>query len=661
MSDPRALLAHRSVPVATMLYAERKVLRDNAMEAFLREWLARLTPRLPALEKRFCRQVASAGQTVAELSDIELRQALRALGAALRKDGLITRHLVHSFALIREASRRTLGKRHHDVQLIAARALLRGRIAEMATGEGKTLCGTLAACTVAASGACVHVVTVNDYLAQRDAEELAPLFDFFGLTTGLIQQGMPPNEREVQYDKDIVFVSNKELTFDYLKDCLRVPARSATRLALERLTAGRRTRASLLRGLHFALIDEADSVLIDEARTPLIISSTRADATDDRLYREALGLAAELQAETHFILRPNRDLWLTPTGEARARELADSRPPPWKSALWRREFLQKALLALHAYHRDRDYIVADGKVQIIDEFTGRAMPDRSWEGGLHQMIETREGVELTGARVTLAQITYQRFFSRYLLTAGMTGTAREIEGELSRVYDLRVSPIPSHKPSQRRHLAPSVLPTSEARWRRVAQRAREEAERGRAVLIGTRSIEASETLSGELRAMEIAHAVLNARQDQTEAQTIAQAGTPGRITVATNMAGRGTDIKLHPEVERAGGLHVILTEFNESPRIDRQLFGRAARQGDPGSVEAIVSLEDELFATEAPWCSRFATFLTRESRLSRLTFGVLRRACQLTRGWKLRRIRLETLKRDRQWQESLGFVHPRRK
>ena len=210
-------------------------------------------------------------------------------------------------------------------------------------------------------------------------------------------------------------------------------------------------------------------------------------------------------------------------------------------------------------------------------------------------------------------------------------------------------------------MAHSVLPTSAARWRRVAQRAREESERGRAVLIGTRSIEASETLSGELHAMGIAHTVLNARQDQTEAQTIAQAGTPGRITVATNMAGRGTDIKLHPEVERAGGLHVILTEFNESPRIDRQLFGRAARQGDPGSVEAIVSLEDELFATETPWCARFATFLTRESWLPRLTFGLLRRACQLIRGWKLRRIRLETLKRDRQWQESLGFVHPRRK
>lgn len=358
----------------------------------------------------------------------------------------------------------------------------------------------------------------------------------------------------------------------------------------------------------------------------------------------------------HFEVTAQRDISINKQGEHHMRELTADLPGVWSSTLWRHELMQQALTALWCFHRDQHYIVADNKIQIVDEFSGRVMPDRSWERGLHQMIEAKEDCEITGQRSTLARITYQRFFRRYLLLCGMTGTAAEVAPELRRVYDMEVFKIPTHRPSQQVRLKNRCWLTSDERWEAVAERAIELSRQGRAVLIGTRSVEASEQLSARLAARNIEHAVLNARQDGQEAVIVARAGEPGRISVATNMAGRGTDIRLADEVAKNGGLHVILTEFHESARIDRQLFGRCARQGKPGSVEAMVSLEDDLF-------KRYASTMligmraiamrrgTVSSHLLNLLVGYAQRIAEFQNS----RIRLSTLKQDRKLQAKLAF------
>jgi preprotein translocase subunit SecA len=662
VSDVRALLAGRDVALNDGPYLER-------LDPVRRPWeehLRALLDRLPRMEQRrsraFLRATNALEDTVSRLADDRLRPRLNDVVRQLRKDGFSDRALPLAFALVREASRRTLGMRHHDVQLLAGRTLLRGRLAEMSTGEGKTLAATLAACTAAATGAAVHVVTVNDYLAERDAEHNRPLFDLLGLSVGVVLQDMEVPRRREAYARDITYVSNKELTFDYLKDCIALGEASLTQQRLRELTGGRRGEPPILRGLHVAIIDEADSVLIDEAGTPLIISETLPDDLDPAIYAQSIALAESLRAGTDFVLGEHRDIWLTTRGKQTVREASAIHGGLWRSPLWREEFIQKALSAIHGFQRDQHYILADGKVQIVDESTGRVMPDRTWERGLHQMIESKEGCEVTGQRRTLAQITYQRFFGRYLLLCGMTGTAQEVAAEVKRCYDLSVTRIPTHKPSRRRRLADRICTDSEQRWHAVAHRAAEVAATGRAVLVGTRSVEASERLAALLDEAGIPHAVLNARQDKSEAEDVAQAGQPGRITVATNMAGRGTDIKLDPGVEQAGGLHVILTEFHESARVDRQLFGRCARQGDPGSVEAIVSIDDELFRRFMPaagyWLMRAVVRSQRSSNrwLRRWVKYVQSRAER-----HYRRQRTDTMKRDGEWIRALGFVGKTRK
>lgn len=646
------------------VYEERADRPAHAVEEWLRGALTCLPQAAARRDGRFMRRVNALEDNARASGDASFSHALRAVAADLRRQGLREEPMARAFALVREAARRTLGMRHHDVQILAARELLRGRIAEMATGEGKTLAATLAACTATATGAAVHVVTVNDYLAERDAQDNAPLYAFFGLTVGTVKQEMPMDERRRQYARDVVYVSNKELAFDYLKDRLALGNLSAAQLTLRRLKDGAGAPAALLRGLHLAIVDEADSVLIDEARTPLIISETRPDELGEALYHQALGIAGTLTRDQHYRQR-DQELWLTEAGEMEAKRQIEKAEHAgiWKSALWRKELLEKALSALHLFHLDRHYLLAEGKVQIVDESTGRVMPDRTWERGLHQMIEAKEGVEISGQRRTLSQITYQRFFGRYLLLGGMTGTAREAEAELRRVYDLSVARIPTHVPPRRHRLPDRVYRTSEERWTAVAERAREIAQTGRPVLIGTRSVRASESLSRRLAVQGTEHTVLNARQNQTEARTVAQAGQSGKITVATNMAGRGTDIKLSPEAERAGGLHVILAEFHNSARVDRQLFGRSARQGNPGSVEAIVSLEDDVFWRHLPNSLRelLGIGLRSGRPASARLFRALVALAQRHAETKDRRIRLDTLRRDRQWQQTLGFVEKHRK
>jgi len=661
MSNVAALLAGRALGVGDGVYLERAEVREPALEEHLRAWLARL-PRPVSAAGRLRRFVARANACEAEmrrLDDAALVDAFRASCGEMRRRGFADEPVARSFAAIREASRRALGMRHYDVQLMGGWALLRGRLAEMETGEGKTLVATLAACTAAGSGAAVHVVTVNDYLAGRDAELNAPLYRFFGLRVGVVRQGMPLAERRAQYASEVVYVSNKELVFDYLKDRIATGDTLGAQLRLRDLYRPGRRPSVLLRGLHVAIVDEADSVLVDEARTPLIISETLPAESGGELYYTALDLARRLATKEHYEITRNREVWLTPAGEPAIAALAADLPGVWRSPQWRRELVQKALSALHCFHRDRQYIVVENKVQIVDEFTGRVMPDRAWERGLHQMIEAKEGCEITGERKTLSRITYQRFFRRYLLLAGMTGTAREVAPELRRVYDLEVLRIPTHKPGRRRRLPDRCRATDAERWTDVADRAAELAREGRAVLVGTRSVEASERLSALLDQRGVEHTVLNARQDHEEADAVARAGEPGRITVATNMAGRGTDIRPPAEALDKGGLHVILTEFHESGRIDRQLFGRSARQGEPGTVEAIVSLEDELFLRHAPGL-RAVLARMFGGRLQRRLLRVLVRVAQARAERRNRAIRLETLKQDRNLHRMLGFAGGRR-
>lgn len=662
MFDIRALVAGRHLKINDGLYVERHDPEPFFLEEWLRSWQPAVTPSGKRATTRFLNAANRLEPARLAMSDQELRQDLKRVSRELRHTGFTDELLAQSFASIREASRRVLGKRHHDVQLLAGRALLKGNIAEMATGEGKTLAGTLGVCTAAACGAAVHVVTVNDYLAERDAEHNIPLFEFFGFSVGIVLQDMPIPERRDNYCRNIVYVSNKELTFDYLKDRISFGGVLGAHHKLKALHSGRQSANNILQGLHIAIVDEVDSVLIDEARTPLIISETLPDDLGEDVYDQAIAVSALLEKDVHFKVNADKQVWLTEQGLERVEAETAQLEGVWRSLLWRKELVQKALSALHVFLKDENYIIAENKIQIVDEFTGRVMPDRTWERGLHQMIEAKEGCEITGQRKTLSQITYQRFFGRYVLLSGMTGTAKEIEPELKRVYNLSVTRIPTHKPSQRKRLPDHVLNDREAHFSRVVERSIELAQTGRSVLVGARSVESSERVSRLFEERGIDHVTLNARQDQQEAEAVAQAGQPGRITVATNMAGRGTDIKLAPEVAEKGGLHVILTEFHESARIDRQLFGRSARQGDPGSVEAIVFLGDELFQRYARYATALLTpLLIRPFRGRDVIFRTLVAYAQAKAERHNRRIRLDTIKKDRKWLRALGFVGGERK
>jgi len=539
------------------------------------------------------------------LEDSELEQRVNHLKAQLMLQGLIDALIFEAFALIKEVAGRKVNMRHYDVQLIGGWILIKGMIAEMETGEGKTLVATLAACTAAIAGIPVHVVTVNDYLVERDATLMAPVYQAFGLTVGIIKEGMALESRQQAYCCDITYCSNKQLTFDYLKDKLVLGRKGSNfHLQLERLyieNPGKRSQLHL-RGLCFAIIDEADSVLIDEARTPLILSRESNSLDELHVYQQALNIAEQLKELKDYIFdRRNRYIELTPSGINFIKQHTESLSGIWSAERHSREFIIQALSALHLFIKDVNYLVDNGKVLIIDEFTGRVMPDRSWERGLHQLIETKEGCEISGQRETLCRISYQTFFQRYLYLAGMTGTAKEVASELFTVYQQPVIKVPTNKPSQRKQLATRFFSTVDQKWAAIVDRIVEVHQLGRPILIGSRSVESSEHLGKLLRKKNLPHQILNARQDTNEAEMISTAGSLGCITVATNMAGRGTDIILAAGINEIGGLHVIASECHESRRIDRQLFGRCGRQGDRGSYEMFLSLDDEIITKYAPY------------------------------------------------------------
>ena len=566
----------------------------------------------PSRQKRILDQVNFYAEEFATLDDVAIDELILSLRKKLIVDGFKEQVVTQTFALIREISFRLLGMRHYDVQILGGWLMLNGYVAEMETGEGKTLTATLPVCTAALAGIPVHVITVNDYLVQRDAEEMKPVYNAFGLSVGVVVEGQDNEARQQAYSCNVTYCTNKQLTFDYLRDRLVFgKQQSKIQLQIERFSKqNNRTTSLLLRGLCFAIIDEADSVLIDEARTPLIISKEGDDLSLQEIANQAIEISSQLEEKQHFqVDNKEKSIQLTEEGEALLRSIVEPLGGIWKGKQRSFEMISQALAARFLYIRDKHYLVKDDKVQIIDEYTGRTMADRSWEYGLHQMIEAKEGCAITAQKETLAKISYQQFFRRYLKVAGMTGTAKEVSRELRFVYGLNVIHIPTNKPVNRTELKTHAFATANQKWKFIIERIKNIHALGRPILIGTCSVDSSEVLSQLLTKNGLDHQVLNARQDEDEADVIKLAGNVGQITVATNMAGRGTDIKLAADVVEKGGLHVIATEFNEARRIDRQLFGRCGRQGDAGSYEMVVSLEDDLIKNYGPvFFNRFVSF-----------------------------------------------------
>lgn len=663
MSDASALF-WRTIGRAVAPYAERAEEKEGKVDRWLLKLGAHLKrPLSGALkEAQSVVDLTVQGQAVAdELDDGELLAAAQEMRIDLLRQGFTLELSARAFSLIRSAAFRTVGMQHFPVQLMGGYIMLSGRLAEMGTGEGKTLTATLPAATVALAGMPVHVVTVNDYLAARDAEWMRPVYEALGLSVGVAQAGQQPAERKAAYACDICYCTNKDLGFDYLRDTLTLDSlRGRGRLLLEKMLGrGDRLDKLLLRGLYFAIVDETDSVLVDEARTPLIIAGTEEVAADWQLYSTALDICRELVESADFnIDESERAIFLTEAGKLRLKEISAPLPPAWRSSRGREELVLQGLSALHLYDLDTHYLLRDGKVQIIDEYTGRVMEDRSWERGLQQLIEVKEECEITARRSTLARITYQRLFRRYLRLSGMTGTAKEIAPELDAVYGLESVTIPPNQPVKRSDLGLSLYQTRRQKWTAVADAVVVMQNTGRPVLVGTRSVASSEELSAELTQRGLQHLVLNARQDSEEAEIVAEAGLAGRITVATNIAGRGTDIQLAPNVESRGGLHVILTEFHESKRIDRQLIGRCARQGDQGSFEAIVSLEDELFLQHAKTSTGVLSARYEEDHGSLPSWiaTYLRTMAQQSAERSNARARQATLALDKKLDTALGFA-----
>jgi preprotein translocase subunit SecA len=542
-------------------------------------------------------KVNSHEPSISKLTDSALQEHIGQLRINLQRHGLQKKWIYQSFATIREVSYRALGKRHFDVQLLGGWVLLNGLIAEMATGEGKTLTATLASCTAALAGIPVHVMTANDYLATRDEQLLRPLYQWLGITSASIIDGMPNEIRIQAYKSDIIHATSQQIAFDYLRDRMEM-GDDIGKLQIQfnqiQCEQQQKPMPFRLRGLCFAIIDEADSLLIDEAKTPLIISSTRQNEEQNQIYCDANYLATSLAKKTDFIINEqNQNVSLTAAGKNKITELAMSLDAYWKLRKRREFMVTLALKANYLFRRDEHYLVRDNKVEIIDALTGRVMPDRSWEQGLHQLIEAKEGCEITGERDSMAKISYQKFFNRYLRLSGMSGTVTEVTTELKNIYGLHVIKIPTHRLSRREMTSERVYKTDEQKWQAFINRIEALHQQGRPILIGTQTVADSEKVSALLYRHDLPHQVLNAQQDRMEAKIIAKAGQLDSITVATNMAGRGTDIALGEGVEAVGGLHVISTGRNEARRIDRQLYGRCARQGDPGSAEAYLSLQDE--------------------------------------------------------------------
>ncbi|MDO8948881.1 MAG: preprotein translocase subunit SecA [Desulfocapsaceae bacterium] len=510
------------------------------------------------------------------LDDAELAAKTVAFKERLAKGEPLDHLLPESFAVMRETAKRVLGERHYDVQLIGGVILHQGKIAEMKTGEGKTLTSTLPTYLNSLTGKGVHLVTVNDYLAARDAEWMGKVYQFLGLSVGKIVHGMDDNERREAYGADVTYGTNNEFGFDYLRDNMKFELTDFCQ-----------------RGFNYAIVDEVDSILIDEARTPLIISGPAEISTE--LYVNVDKIMSHFHADEHFIVDEKaKQAALTEEGVALGEELLEVENLYDPSSIEQLHHLTQALKAHALFQRDVDYIVKDGEVIIVDEFTGRTMEGRRYSDGLHQALEAKEHVAIQKENQTLASITFQNYFRMYDKLSGMTGTADTEAPEFKKIYDLSVIIMPTNQPMIRTDFPDVIYKNEAAKYRAVVQEIKNLHAKGQPVLVGTISIDVSEKISKMLQKGKVPHEVLNAKQHDREAEIIAGAGQLGKVTIATNMAGRGTDIKLGEGVREVGGLHILGTSRHESRRIDNQLRGRSGRQGDPGSSRFYLSLEDDL-------------------------------------------------------------------
>ncbi len=550
-------------------------------------------------------------QAVADIRDV----FVRARGRRAEHDEATVRRAI---TLVRELARRETGEEPFLVQLMGALALYHGRIIEMLTGEGKTLTGSLAAPLLAWRFRHLHVFTVNDYLARRDAISREGIYKRCLVAVGAIQQELDGPARFSVYSRPIVYGTPKQITADWLRDQIRLgrqttawAGRQAALLAQDPGAEG--AAGPMIPGLRAALVDEADAVLIDEGVVPLIIARARRQDDMAGVYRRAAAIAQTLdEGPDYAIDHLRRRSELKRRGRHRLEQAcAQAEEPIFKAKRRAEELVRQALVARHCYLRGHQYQIVDGRVVIVDEYTGRFLPDRNWEHGLHQSVEAKEGLEVTADRETLARMSFQRFFRSYPFLCGMTGTAADAIPEMEHVYGRRVISVPTNRPMIREQWPTRIYRASETKWSAVVESIEKLHRQGRPLLVGTRSIEASEHLSARLSARGLMHRVLNANFDKEEAELIAQAGRSASITVATNMAGRGTDIKLDDDAQNAGGLHVILTEMHGAKRIDRQFIGRAGRQGDPGSAQIFVSLEDELVRHNT---TQLAQLVRRRSR-----------------------------------------------
>ena len=555
----------------------------------LARW-SQLVPKIAALEPG-----------LQKLSDHELRKEGLSLRYRARSGEPLARLLPEAFAAVREAGRRTIDMRHFDVQILGGIAMFNRSIVEMQTGEGKTLSATLPMYLFSLAGKGCSLATVNDYLAKRDAEWMEPIYKALGVSVGIIQTQMPQPERRKSYACDVTYGTAKEFGFDFLRD----------RLLLRRIREGQK---DLLGGMlgksgeeggedpvqrepYFALVDEADSILIDEARTPLIISAlpTEEEKLAVECYRWSSTVVDEFEEDEDYEYdHDKKTVELTREGRRKVRMLAHPEEMDTVGMFHIYQYLERAIKVDKEFFLDRQYVVADGEIVIVDEFTGRMAEGRKWRDGIHQAVEAKQGVEVTVATGQAARVTVQDFFLRFDKLAGMTGTAAASARELKKIYRCQVITVPTNRPVIRQRLADKVFGHADAKWAAVVEEISQLHADGRPVLIGTRSIDKSEILSHLLTEQQIEHQVLNAHHVETEAEIVAKAGEFGKVTVSTNMAGRGTDVKLGEGVVEMGGLHVICTEMHDSARIDRQLIGRCGRQGDPGTFRQYTSLDDEL-------------------------------------------------------------------
>ncbi len=613
------------------------------------------------------REANDLREEIESLSNAALRVELERLRMTYRRvRGSVGSELrIRALATLREAGWRAWRLKAYDVQLAGVLGLDRGCLVEMATGEGKTIVAAMAAVLAGWSGKPCHVVTVNDYLAQRDAEQFQRIAEWTGLSVAAVTSTLSPLERRAAYQADVVYATSKELLADFLRDRIALgTASAADRLALRQLSGSDRAgRHVVQRGLGAAIVDEADSILIDEAVTPLIISREQPNEELRQACIEAYRLAEILDAKTDYRADPrHKQVDLTPRGERRLSELADALPPLWRGADRRRELVEQALQARSFFFREKQYIVQDGEVVIVDEFSGRLMPQRTWREGLHQAIEAREGVAVTSPSETIARMSFQRFFRLFPRLSGMSGTARESRGELWQIYRLPVVAIPTNRPVARTLEREKRFLDAEEKWEAIVEEIQMLHDSGRPILVGTRSIEASEALNDRLLEKGINARVLNARRHSEEALIISAAGKHSSITIATNMAGRGTDIRLEQGVAELGGLHVIATERHEAGRIDRQLFGRAGRQGDAGSARAFVSFEDELFARFLPIPAKFLIRLLAKTlpAVAPAMLGIAAEWAQKIAQRRAFRQRRQVLQSDQWLEDSLGFAGSQR-